>query len=245
VHLLGELQLRRGETFIHASAWGRRSAKRLLAYLVLHPEGSAREVVAEALWPGLEPGAADRALTTALTCLRGVLEPPANKKSLVGGHRLERRAPIIRLNWLASDWVDIDFLRQTRHPTDLTLNRLIDGLDESTRELLPEYLDEDWTHHLREQLKEKWCRLSLHVAYRLSQCGQRDYAIERLQVLLNLDTGQEEAARLLMQLLTAEGRRTEALRTYARLEAYLWNELGVVPEEPSVALRHSIKHLAS
>src|SRR5919112_964073 len=77
ITLLGGFQVAIGDEPIPATRWRLRKAAHLLKLLTLAPGHALhREQLFDALWPDLDPGAADHNLRYALHVARGVLEAP-------------------------------------------------------------------------------------------------------------------------------------------------------------------------
>ncbi|MGH2410273.1 MAG: AfsR/SARP family transcriptional regulator, partial [Chloroflexota bacterium] len=99
IRMLGGLEIQRGGTPLTAGEKLSLPARRLLAILLLQPAGLSREEAAEMLWPARAPGVAERALRTALTTLRSLLNSSPDQ-------RLPRRQSLLCLNLQPGDWVD-------------------------------------------------------------------------------------------------------------------------------------------
>ena len=74
ISLLGSMQLRHGGSPSTHAAWRRERVRSLLLFLILHGP-AARDAVADALWPDLDPTKADKNLRTTLNYLHQALEP--------------------------------------------------------------------------------------------------------------------------------------------------------------------------
>lgn len=235
IRLFGPLAVERNGEALTRQAWPRATARLLLAYLALHPNGVSRDEVCEALWPDQrDPGAT---LKTALSVLRNVLEPPDPATT---GYRQSRRLPQrerrLRLHLLPGDWLDVQAFTATDDPSSIALSELSNLVALYTDELLPEYRYDDWTLAARETLRRRWHALSLHLAQRLVADSQTAEAISYLQAILADDGTLEEAARLLMTVLASQGRRNQALAIYQQLTAALRRDIGVTPDPVSRAL---------
>lgn len=80
LHLLGTVELHRGDVAVRDADWRRERVRSLLAYLALHDTVS-RGQVADDLWPGLDAEAQDRNLRVTLSYLLGVLEPDRARRA--------------------------------------------------------------------------------------------------------------------------------------------------------------------
>ncbi|HEX7975014.1 MAG TPA: tetratricopeptide repeat protein, partial [Anaerolineales bacterium] len=76
VHTLGAFQAWRGGQLIPPSAWRREKARQLFQLLLTYRHSPLdRDQITEALWPGLDPAAAQRNFKVTLNTLYNVLEP--------------------------------------------------------------------------------------------------------------------------------------------------------------------------
>jgi predicted ATPase/DNA-binding SARP family transcriptional activator len=81
IELLGPLRLTRGgETH---TRFGTQKAAALLAYFALHPDPHAREQIIDLFWPDMDLPEGRNNLSTALSGLRRLLEPPGIRKGAV------------------------------------------------------------------------------------------------------------------------------------------------------------------
>src|SRR6266568_4486740 len=80
IQTLGRFRVLRGDAPVGDKGWGTHRAKTLLKVLLTHyGQPLTRDKIIEAIWPDVSPEAATRALYTAVSDLRRVLEPTLAK----------------------------------------------------------------------------------------------------------------------------------------------------------------------
>lgn len=136
------------------------------------------------------------------------------RRALGSAGAIEADRDLVRL-WPQGELVvDVDIFERSREP------------ELYTGELLPSDRYAEWTEPRREQLKQ----LSLQL---LRDAG-------RWQEVLDIDRADEEAHRALMRQHLEAGRREAAIRQFYRLREVLRADLGVGPDEETVALYESL-----
>jgi TolB-like protein/Tfp pilus assembly protein PilF len=121
-----------------------------------------------------------------------------------------------------------------RRCLDLYRGNLLDGLN--PRE--PEYVD--WLFMARNRLRQSACQIAATLANRLVAEERPQDAITTLNKLLVLDPAHERTHQQLMELLSAVGRRSEALRQFRSCKDALHRELGVEPDASTKALHQKL-----
>ena len=96
---------------------------------------------------------------------------------------------------------------------------------------LPEDLYADWIVKRRYYFQNLRMDLVMEQAGLHEQLGHFRKAADGYQTVLAMDPTLEETARRLMNLLTAHGRRNQALKVFDQLQTSLKNQLGVNPEK--------------
>ena len=85
--------------------------------------------------------------------------------------------------------------------------------------MLPDDRYEEWTLGPRRALREQRLALLAALAAAHERAGQPEDAVAALRKVLEMEPAHEPAHAGLMRLYAAAGRRDEALRQYARLQA--------------------------
>jgi DNA-binding SARP family transcriptional activator len=216
-------------THIH---WKRRKALELFAYLLLQPGYNAvREVVADVLFPDVEPGKAINQLHVAAHRLRQVLQ-----ESLHAERGLYMIDGTLYLDPQLIREVDVETYRiQVRvahqlgsDDPDLALE-LLGKASLLYGPLLPELPYSDWLERCRTQLQELQCGVLSKLAAASIAAGDEEKAKHYWTEWISLAPAQEEAYQQIIRLHLSQGRPAEAEACYRRLEAVLSDELGMTP----------------
>jgi DNA-binding SARP family transcriptional activator len=238
VHLLGRFEVKAGDRVIIDQCWPRRKAKALLKHLAINVDGHwiHREQLLDALWPELEPAAADHNFRQNLHYLRQAFE----EHGLV--------APVVTaaqsmVGLAPETWVDVEAFReahQAARQVRTDPRRYADALKLYGGDLLPEDIYEEWTQAPREELKGLRRQLVLDLASLHELRGEGEAAIQRLEALVRLDQLDEEAHRALIQLYAESGNRQRAQRQFERCRDALQRELRVEPSEETEAIHRRL-----
>ncbi|MDB5078076.1 MAG: transcriptional activator domain protein, partial [Chloroflexi bacterium] len=109
-----------------------------------------------------------------------------------------------------------------------------------------EYLPDDpyaeWAVPRREELSRLYLAVLLHLAGLYMDRGNARSALHSLWSILEADPCHESAARAIMRLQAASGRRAEAIRMYRRLTTALKSELDLEPDRETQALFHALRN---
>jgi len=212
-----------------AGPWPRPSARRLCALLLVSPgHRVSRDLACEELFPNLEPRAAARSLSKALSMARTALAELGEPGMTLLG------ADLTHL-WLAPGIaVDADELTAALEsglamtPSQERDNALSAALA-SDAELLPGELYTDWVDRARDQLnalrQEARLALARERAKGIGSSSPDDVTAAWLDCF-DHDPASEEAAGALICLYATEGRPEQAARVFERCRAAL-EELGL------------------
>ncbi len=206
--------------------WGRARARDLLALLAVHPEGVAREVAQEALFPGAEPGVGERNFRVTLHALGQVLEEGA-----ASGTFLER-GEWLRLRCGPDLHVDLHAARRvldtpTGEPGRLEALLALPGRVADS--------DLDVMQHEARHHATRLPEALVAEADGALLAGQPLRAVRAAERALDLDPAHEPAAHALMRAWHARGNAAAARRVYTRLQADL-ADLGLSPLPETRAL---------
>lgn len=223
-----------------------RKAEALLIYLALHPREHARETLSNLLWDDLSQQQALSYLRTVLSSLQKQLTP-----------YLQITRHTVTLNPEMPLWVDVQELEQSLnvaveqwekrgHFTRLTARQLEEALALFKGDFLKGFFVrdcrefEDWMLLRQEQIRGQ----VLEAFYRLGRHYQHQQAwsagIQCTARVLELDPLYEAGYRQMMLLLSFSGQRAAALEQYKNCYRILQDELGVDPEDETIALYESI-----
>ncbi|MFI0411850.1 BTAD domain-containing putative transcriptional regulator [Actinomadura sp. 3N508] len=218
----------------------RRSARDLLAYLALNPNGITRDQAIGALWPDHHPDTATTQFNTAVANIRKTLRTATELREpmyvihTAGRYRLD------------PDLIDVDEQRLTtalaraRHATTDAerLTALHAAADLYTAEFATD-LTHDWAENHREHLR----RAVTDALTRLAQLLQPDHperALSTLEQAITHDPYAEPLYRNLMRLQADLGRPDAARRTYQHLTSRL-ADLDIEPDEQTHQLLTSVR----
>ena len=220
VRLLGEFAITAGEAGeLVVGPWPRPSARRLCALLLVsHGRRMSRDLACEELFPRLEPRAAARSLSKALSMARAALADLGDGGAALLGADLTHV-------WLSPRLV-VDADEQARAlraglamaPGEARDEALDDALAQDG-ELLPDEQYADWADRARDQLnslrQEARLTLARDRAKGAGRSGPDDVSAAWL-ACLDHDPACEEAAGALIRGFLGAGRPEQAVRVFER-----------------------------
>ena len=236
IELLGGLRVVRGSRVTTRFRTHKTAA--LLAFLAYHIHHShSRELLIDMLWPDMTPEAGRNSLSMALSSLRSLLERGE-----------EGKTPGSRVVLAGRTTVGLDPLRVTTDTglfeaalaerttgPEARLRRLEEAARLYQGALLPGYY-EVWILTQQERLQQLCLQGLQELALGRLDVGDRAGALEAAHWATALDPLQEEAQRLVLQLLLESAQPAAALRQYRSLEQHFQAELGVAPDPTTRAL---------
>lgn len=244
VYLLGNMRLELNQQKVETPAT--RPVRKLLAYLLLHPNRMHyRDILADLLWGESGPDKARGSLNTAVWYLRKILEPE-NIPS--GTYLMTNRNGEIGFNPHSSHWLDVrEFSSQAYQamtcPTDnvspAQVSQLVSTLELYNGDLMEGFYD-DWIIQEREHLRMLYLKAEGYLMDYYKKNSQLEESIACGQTIIELDPLREEIHRELMRLLMASGQRSLAIRQYEICRDLLKTELGVAPLPETLLLRNQI-----
>ncbi|RME84607.1 MAG: hypothetical protein D6775_05060 [Caldilineae bacterium] len=219
-----------------------RTAEALFVYLLLHKRSFSRRQLAEFFWEGRDEKQAAANLRTVLSMLN---------KQLGGFMKIGRQTVGIDTNQAIA--VDVWQFEQGLAALLEAETNAPDALDEALRLYRGEFLEgfylseaprfQEWEVVQRERLQHLASQgFRRRIAIALRQ-GDAETALALAERLVQIDPYEEECHRLLMEALLRSGRRTTALRRFQELRGLLHAELGIEPDETTVALAERIRRL--
>jgi len=217
-----------------------RQGRLLFAYLVAYrAQPTARDELADVLWPDRVPPAVDSAVSALLSKLR----------RLVGPERLEGR---IRLQLLLPNgsWIDHEAAAEALHRAEgaaarnewaeawgparvaqhIAARTFLAGEDAPWIDEWRRRLDDVYLHSL-----ELTAQASLGIGR-----GELDTAERAARTLVARAPYRESGYRFLMQVLAARDNPAEGLRVYEELRVRLRDELGTAPSPSTQALHKQL-----
>jgi len=214
-----------------------KKAQGLLAYLAMHPARPIpRERLAALLWHESGTEQARRSLREGLMALRAALGPAAAAIGAEAGS-----VQLAASSHIAIDVREFERLSRSSSVQELEAARALYrdefllGLHVTSEPFL------EWLSAERRRLSSAMSDLLYRLAQAHAQAGDIDAAIGAADRLTAFDPLREDGHRMLMQLLGAAGRRSEALKHYAICADLLRRELGVSPDRATAELAESIR----
>lgn len=227
VHLLGRFEVVREDVPIPPHAWRRRRPADLLKLIALAPGRTlTREQAMEALWPDKDAASGANNLHRALYDLRQIL----------GGRWVDIERGHLHLR--PDVWVDVDAFEAAVEAGGR--ERWAEAVALYGGDLSPEDPESPWLGTRRALLRSRFTEAAYPLARHAVEEGDSSAAIPLLRRLLEVEPAGEDAHALLMRLLAAGGRRTEALRQYDACEGAL-RAIGRTPSEELRTLRAAIQ----
>ncbi len=218
--LLGSFAIFAGDRW-HAGPAPKRG-RDLLQYLAAYPRRvAARDVLAEAFWPGEETDAVTHrihlAASGARTYLRAILDGFDAIVCQPGGYAWNLDVRITS---------DVEEFLRLAHSS-------VEAVAETALALYGGVLlageSGEWFEPLRVRCSSAFESLVERLAQSAVTAGDYERGLSYGLVLVEAEPGSESATRLVMRCLDKLGRRTRALEIYAALEHYLDRHLGVGP----------------
>jgi len=237
VHLLGGMQVWRGERLLPARDLRQRRAGELLARLALAPEHVLTdEAAAEAMAPECDPEAARNLVYHASSTLRRVLEAELPDRRFPSRY-LAMADGCLRLFLPAGS--SIDSLLFEEAVSNKEWERAVGYY---RGDFLADYRSTDWAVTWRERLSDLYARCLLEWGREELRRENWDDSLDLATRLIARDPWHEEAAAVAMQAYVALGNPSGARKIYVRLCKALRNELGV---EPQAELRQLYENLSN
>ena len=224
----------------------RRKAVALLAYLATTRRPHSRDELAEFLFPRLTRGRSRSCLRQTLSVL----------KSTVGEERLRIDRDSISLPDQPGLWVDLHkflaLVQESRRKEKPKRGEDAEStLDKAAELWRGEFLSgfylrdspafDNWQTGELDRLRAEYAYVLERLTTMRSARSDFASAIACARTWLSLDPLEESVHRRLMQLYSAAGRRTAALKQYRQCAALLRRELGECPEEETEILRKRIE----
>jgi DNA-binding SARP family transcriptional activator len=218
----------------------RSSAKELLAWFLLRPEGATAEAAVDALWPDTDPELVSKRFWRALGDLRSRLrgaDPQERSELLVrsGSHYRPDASEITCDLW---DFQHHLSRAARSDDADQTLAALRRAVDTYRGDFAAD-ADYLWVEQVREDLHRRALDAYLRLAELEEEASREDAAVEVLRGAIVLDPYAEEAYRRLMALYGRIGRVDSIRATWQELQRSL-GALELDPESTSVRLYHDL-----
>ncbi|WP_338247630.1 AfsR/SARP family transcriptional regulator [Dictyobacter halimunensis] len=220
-----------------------RNAQAILRYLTAQADYKASaEKLVTVVWPEEELEAVQNKLHIAISALRrslhAGLSPRTEPGYLVCKHRTYSLNPVATIRTDVGEFLHYYQMGQRASSERVTFYEKACGLYKGP--FLPEDLYADWSFPLREQLKHTYLTMCRALATHYLQSRAYEEAATWSTKIIAQDPCDEVAHRQLMQIYTAQGYRSEAIRQYYLCERVLHQELGVQPMKATTQLFHNL-----
>jgi DNA-binding SARP family transcriptional activator len=249
IRCLGRFELsRQGFSVQH---WRRRSAERLVKFLLVNGRRAHRDVLLDALWPDVPVTSSIPGLRVSLHALRRAvaqLAPDCEPFQLI---RTEGDTYVLTTQgvWVDSHAFDEHYAAGLRHERLRQIDAAVREYSAAEAlyrdDFLVEDLYEDWTVFPREELKDKYLLILTRLAQFSMAAMDLDGCIRRSHALLAKEPCREDAYLRLMQCYVRLGQRGSALRWYQMCERTLRQELDVAPSEETRGLYREIAQISA
>ncbi|MFN2608073.1 MAG: BTAD domain-containing putative transcriptional regulator, partial [Acidimicrobiales bacterium] len=213
----------------------RAKARELLAFYLLHPEGTTLDVATEALWPEADPGRGSEWFWTALGNLRSLLRTATGTKALKvierDGDRY-RIEPVFDVDlWrfqaalppAGAATGDADWAAALQTAADLYGGELLAGVDWA------------WAEVPRDDLRRRAVDVLVSLAATRLVAGDARSALDTLSRAVEVDPVAEQLYRRIMRLHANQSRPDEVEATFSLLRSRL-GELDLEPTPESARL---------
>jgi DNA-binding SARP family transcriptional activator len=245
IQMMGSFRVWRGIREVQAREWQREKARQLLQLLLTYRgQWLQREQICSWLWPESDLDAAERQFKVTLNALNTALEPMRPPRTMPFFVRRQGLAYSFAPSY--GCWIDVDEfeLRTTsvaQGDEDFLLRNSQIAVQLYKGDYLAEALYDSWTLEERERLLARYLANATALADRLLEKGDAQQAVQLCEWVLRRDRCYEEAYQVLLRVYARNGSRSQALRTYARCEQALQDELGIEPLPETTDLYERIK----
>ncbi len=243
VQLLGSFGVWVDGQALPPAAWPSRKACQLLKILVTYRQRAvATDELIEWLWPDLPPKSARNSLWVAVSRLRHLLEPEADRDA---ASIILTQPPGYRFDPVHGCEIDVDcFLAHIQAGRAWQAQGEWAAAIDAYRAAEPLYrgdylLDdpyEEWAIPARERLRETFLEMQEALAACLLALGRCVETLAHARRVLEHDPCRESAWRLIMEAHYRAGDPAQALQAFARCRTILADELGVDPQAETIAL---------
>jgi DNA-binding SARP family transcriptional activator len=241
LRLLGEFHVEVRGQIVTDAQWTRPQARMLLKLLALEPTHQMhRQRLVELMWPSIDPDAGAANLHKIIHMARRALEPKL--RSGAESRFIVTSRQHVQLQAPGELWIDAEAFERLalRARTGSNATEYEEALTLYRGDLLAEDPYADWCAQKREQLHALRDELLLGLGRTCSAQGHYPRAIQQYETVLATAPANEDAHRELMRLYALTGRRSEALRQFARCSEAVRADLDVDVEDATLHLYRQI-----
>lgn len=235
VSLFGGTTVRVGDRVVSSGQLGGVKPRRLLEALALTPgQAVSKEVLADRLWGETPPRSYVATLESYVCVLRRSVGASGGRVSWLstapGGYLLDARQ--VRVD-LAEARHALRCVQDSETAVAVSLTEAAVGLDEQG--LLVDSAGEHWVDAVRRDFTAKVVAACVRTAGRCLDEHELLPAARLAREALRRDPFAEAAVQVLLRALTAQGRRSEAIRVFRDFRRVLVDELGIDPDAETMA----------
>ncbi|MBX2883959.1 MAG: tetratricopeptide repeat protein [Granulosicoccus sp.] len=243
IRLLGSFEVQVAGRTIEDAEWQRRNARQLIKLLAVQPQHRLhRDMVIEYLWPESSASSAANNLNKVLHIARRVLEPelaPGVKSRFL--HRSGDMLELLSPGGIATDVEEFESASVSALDGK-NLQLLIECAELYTGDLLADDRYEDQFSARRESLQRTQHQVLLAIAEQAVIENRLEHGIDALIKLTLAEPLNEDYHRRLMSLYAWNNQRSKALSQFEVCQGILMDELGVAPDEQTLALYQTIQN---
>jgi DNA-binding SARP family transcriptional activator len=228
VRLLGAMQITTSTGELRSGL--RASARELLAYYLVHPDGASLEQAVDAMWPDTELGRERERFWTALGNLRSMLRKATGASELKAIERDGDRYRVDPTVFAVDLWRFQQALAAARHAQlDPAVSAALAQAGDVYGGVLLDSAPYAWVEVPREELRRRAVDALARLAQLRQGAGDQEGALSALEQAVAADPVAEELYRRVMRLEAELGRPGAVRRTY-RLLARRLADLDVDPD---------------
>ena len=242
VSLFGGLEVRIGDTRVDADRLNRSKSKALLAILAIgRGRETARDRLAELLWPASDPGIARRNFYSVLSQLKRALSLEDGSCPYLtttrASCRLDTGSVVCDLDEFENLCRSLMFGGEDERHWERSYAVLRERFAE---DLMPAEASVDYIARARSRCRVQLVDALVAASARLGAQGEPRGALWFAREAVNRDASREDAYVALMEAQIASGQRAAAIDAYFACRRYLSEELGIDPSPRIVELYRSV-----
>jgi DNA-binding SARP family transcriptional activator len=221
---------------VRVDAWPYARPKELLAWLLVHPQGSTRAEIGAALWPDAAPSQVRNSFHVTMHHLRRAL---GHAEWIVTSGERYTIAPGVTVE------LDADVFRdRVQAALGMSGAAGITALTDAMRLYGGHFLAGEtvasWRDDVQDRLRRMFCDAGMRLGALHEAAGDDDAAAAAYEAVAACEPLHEAAHRGLLLTLTRSGRRAHAVRHFERLRTLL-RDLDLDPEEETIELYERIR----
>ena len=249
IYSLDYFKVFRAQTCINSAKWQRKKVALLFKYLLIAEAPVPRHVLINEFWPRVEfkKQRARHNLAVTLYDLRRTL-CPCHPSTSAPSYILSTN-DYLELNWNTIDFYDVkEFERYYSLGQEAMAQQQWERAETTftaaNKLYRTDFLVADtgycWITEERTRLQNMRLELFEDLAMAQYKLGHYRQAQLQAETLIQLNPCREQGYRLLMRILTALGRRVQAIEKYRECERMLKTEFGLKPDPKTTELYQSI-----